>query len=134
VAAFREDLKPRQPRGDAEELALDMPRSAFALKHRFHRQRINERVEGGRPSGAGSSPSIFVDGAPVDVSAGVKRLLEATELRLHVCAQLTWIAATAGQLRTGRPWAGRHRRACRCAPREMRGTDPMSTSITSSLA
>jgi protein-disulfide isomerase len=87
LSDHREHLKPRHLRGYAKELELDMPRFDFALKHQVHRPRIDEHVEGGRPCGATRTPTFFVDGALVDVSAGLERLLEAIELSLHVRGQ-----------------------------------------------
>ena len=83
----REHLNPCRLPGFAEELELDMPRFDFELRHRLHRQRIGEHVAGGRLSGARSTPAFFVDGVPVDVAVGMKRLLEAIDLCLHLRAQ-----------------------------------------------
>jgi protein-disulfide isomerase len=76
-------LKPRDLRGYAERLELDMARFVAEMDDHVYLQRIREHMDGGQRSGVRSTPGFFVNGVIQDVSFGMHALLDATEAALH---------------------------------------------------
>jgi protein-disulfide isomerase len=81
----RDHLKAHDLHAYAQSLELDLQRFDHELGDQVYRQRVNEHVAGGRRSGVHGTPTFFVDGALVDVSFGMERLMQAIDagLRAH---------------------------------------------------
>jgi Na+/H+ antiporter NhaA len=56
------ELKPRDLRGYAERLGLDLERFSHELQHRKHAPRISADVAGADASGVSGTPSFFING------------------------------------------------------------------------
>jgi protein-disulfide isomerase len=67
----------------ADELGLDMGRFTAELNDEVYRQRVLEHLESGQRSGVRGTPGFFLNGRIVDVSFGLRVLLEAIEQALH---------------------------------------------------
>ena len=67
----------------ADELGLDMARFTAELADEVYRQRVLEHLESGERSGVRGTPGFFVNGHIVDVSFGLRALLDAVESELH---------------------------------------------------
>jgi protein-disulfide isomerase len=74
-------------RGDllryADDLGLDIARFTAELDDEVYRQRIHEHLESGKRSGVRGTPGFFVNGRIIDVSFGLKALLDTVENELH---------------------------------------------------
>lgn len=75
----QQHLKPRQLRGYAERLELDLERFDADMADEIYLQRVREHIEGGRRSGVRSTPTFFVNGRVQDVSFGMQSLENAVE-------------------------------------------------------
>ena len=75
-------LKLRDLRGYAERLELDLGRFDADMEDEIYLQRVREHIEGGRRSGARSTPTFFVNGRVQDVSFGMQSLESAVESAL----------------------------------------------------
>lgn len=67
----------------AQELKLDIARYDSGMTDRAHLPRVRADIEGGRDSGARSTPTFFVDGRIQDVSFNLQRLFDAVEAALR---------------------------------------------------
>jgi protein-disulfide isomerase len=76
-------LKPKQLRGIAERLQLDMTRYDAEMADHIYLQRIREHMSSGRASGARATPTFFVDRRIQDASFGMQALFEAVEAALR---------------------------------------------------
>jgi protein-disulfide isomerase len=76
-------LKLPQLRGYAERLELDMVRYDADMADTVYLQRVREDIEGGRASGARSTPTFFLNGVVEDVSFGLQRLSDKVEAELR---------------------------------------------------
>ena len=70
-------------RGYAVELQLDLVRYDQEMNGRVYVPRIRKDIEGGRESGARSTPTFFVNGRICDVSYDLKALFAAVEAALR---------------------------------------------------
>jgi len=75
-------LKAQQLRGYAQKLELDMARYDYELKDEVYWQRVREDIEGGKLSGARSTPTFFINGKICDISFGLQHLAEGVEAAL----------------------------------------------------
>jgi protein-disulfide isomerase len=76
-------LQLHQLRSYAEHLQLDMARYDSEMNDHVYLQRVREHMQGGRASGARSTPTFFVDGRIVDVSFDLHSLFAAVEAALR---------------------------------------------------
>jgi protein-disulfide isomerase len=76
-------LQARHLREYAQRLDLDMPRYDYEMSDEVYWQRVREDIEGGKRSGARSTPTFFVNGRIHDVSFGLERLEEGVEAALR---------------------------------------------------
>lgn len=76
-------LKPHQLRVYADRLELDMVRYDAEMGDEVYLQRVREHIDGGKLSGARSTPTFFVNGRIQDVSFGLQALGKAVEKALH---------------------------------------------------
>ncbi len=76
--AHQERLKPKDLRGYAERLGLDLARFTAEMDGGTYRQRIREHMESGRRSHLKATPGFYVNGIIADVSFGLPALFEAT--------------------------------------------------------
>jgi protein-disulfide isomerase len=63
----------------AQSLGLDMARFTAEMDDEIYLQRVREHQRGGDASGVRATPTFFVNGTLVDVSYGLRALLEAVE-------------------------------------------------------
>lgn len=66
----------------ADDLGLDMARFTAELADEVYRQRVLEHLESGERSGVRGTPGFFVNGHIVDVSFGLRALIDAVESEL----------------------------------------------------
>jgi protein-disulfide isomerase len=66
----------------AERLQLDLGRFRREMADRIHLQRIRQQIDGGSRSHLRSAPRLFVHGRIVDVSFGMRSIVEAVERSL----------------------------------------------------
>ena len=81
--ANQQHLKPRQIRGYAEKLEVDMERYDSEMNDELYLQRVREEIDGGRHSGVRATPTFFVNGRLCDVSFGLQSLAGAVEAALR---------------------------------------------------
>jgi protein-disulfide isomerase len=75
-------LKPKQLRGYAETLELDMARFDADIADGIYLQRVREHIDGGRRSGVRATPTFFLNARITDVSFGMQSLEEAVDAAL----------------------------------------------------
>jgi protein-disulfide isomerase len=68
--------------GYAESIGLDMHRFNAEMADHIYTQRVQEHRRAAERSGSRSTPAIFLDGRPVDVSLGFGRLEALVQLAL----------------------------------------------------
>ena len=68
---------------DAQAIGLDMIRFNAEMADRIYTQRVQEHRRAGERSRVRATPSFFLNGTPVDVSFGFKKLEEAIHVALH---------------------------------------------------
>lgn len=72
-------LRPKDLRGYAERLELDLLRYDAEMEDEVYRQRVREHIDAGLKSGVRATPTFFIDGRMHDVSYGMERLMEGIE-------------------------------------------------------
>jgi protein-disulfide isomerase len=77
----QQHLKPKALRRYAEDIGVNLERYDSEMDDHLYLQRVQEHLASGRASGVRGTPAFFVDGAIVDVSFGLDRLLQAVESR-----------------------------------------------------
>lgn len=75
----QEHLKLRQLFDYARTLGLDMARFTAEMDDQIYLQRVRENQRSGDASGVRGTPTFFVNGELVDVSYGLRALLDAVE-------------------------------------------------------
>jgi protein-disulfide isomerase len=78
----QQHLKPKALRRYAEEIGVHLERYDSEMEDHLYLQRVQEHISSGRASGVRGTPAFFVDGALVDVSFGLERLMDAVEIRV----------------------------------------------------
>jgi protein-disulfide isomerase len=79
----QDHLGSRELLGYARLLGLDMARFTAAMDDTVYLQRVREHQMSGDASGVRGTPTFFVNGEMVDVSYGLRALLDAVESRLN---------------------------------------------------
>jgi protein-disulfide isomerase len=79
----QEHLKSSQLLGYAGELGLDLAKFTADMNDEIYLQRVREHQESGAASGVRATPTFYVNGALVDVSYGLRALIDAVEAALH---------------------------------------------------
>jgi protein-disulfide isomerase len=87
-------LKRSELLGYARELGLELPKFTADLDDGIYLQRVREHQQSGMASGVRATPTFYVNGALLDVSYGLRALIEAVEAALQAGH------ATAGRSRT----------------------------------
>lgn len=70
IFARQRELQPTQLKERAAEIGLDATRFAACLDDGAHSDTVGRDMAAGRALGLGSTPSLFVNGRPVDLSQG----------------------------------------------------------------
>jgi protein-disulfide isomerase len=78
----QQHLKPKQLRGYADRLELDMVRFDADMADEIHLQRVREHIDSGRRSGVRATPTFFLNSRIQDVSFGMQALEAAIETAL----------------------------------------------------
>lgn len=81
--AHQDHLKAKQLHGYAEQLGLDMALYTSEMDDHVYLQRVREHIRSGVASGVRGTPGMFVNGAIVDVSFGLRGMFDAVEAALH---------------------------------------------------
>ena len=75
----QQHLEPEHLRNHARALGLDMARFTAEMDDEIYLQRVREHQQGGTASGVRGTPTFFVNGHPVDLTAGLDALNRAIE-------------------------------------------------------
>jgi protein-disulfide isomerase len=79
----QEHLKRSQLLAYAGELGLDLAKFTAEMDDEIYLQRVREHLESGAASGVRATPTFYVNGALLDVSYGLRALIDAVETALH---------------------------------------------------
>jgi protein-disulfide isomerase len=79
----QQHLQPPKLYEYADSLGLDMARFQAEMDDEIYLQRIREHQRNGEASGVRATPTFFVNGHIVDVSYGLRALIDAVESALH---------------------------------------------------